>query len=229
MDISKLRELGLSEYEARCYLALVRFGDLSGKEVARHASVPPTSVYRNLDGLVGKGLVVVLNKDPLLYHAPDPSITVEGYADDRRKEIDIATASAVSWLRSLKKGKRASEEEVISTFYGKKQAYASGVQLIKNTKNEYLALGRGEKPVLYDYAHELMKAAKRGVAVKFLTTAYAENKDVYDNLKKHGVLVRSIKVKLTLVVSDSSVKDRDFAKANREYFLNLWKKGSIIS
>ena len=46
-----LRKLGLSPYESKCYMALVSHGNLGGKEIAKLSSVPPTSVYKNLESL----------------------------------------------------------------------------------------------------------------------------------------------------------------------------------
>lgn len=53
----ELEELGLSPYEARVLLALLRLGSASSVQIATLAKVPRSSSYGVLDELQGKGLV----------------------------------------------------------------------------------------------------------------------------------------------------------------------------
>ena len=53
----ELEEMGLSPYEARVVLALLRLGSASGAQLARVSGVPRTSVYSVLEDLVTKRLV----------------------------------------------------------------------------------------------------------------------------------------------------------------------------
>lgn len=54
----KLREMGLSVYQARIYLALLRLGQTEAREVSRLSRVPIAKVYSVLDTLQSKGLVI---------------------------------------------------------------------------------------------------------------------------------------------------------------------------
>lgn len=74
-----LKELGLSQYESRCYRVLIRYGTLIGKDIASKSGVPPTSVYRNLESLQKKGFVQLLQKEPRVYQAVDPETAVSSY------------------------------------------------------------------------------------------------------------------------------------------------------
>ncbi|MGC8557462.1 MAG: TrmB family transcriptional regulator [Nitrososphaeria archaeon] len=55
--IGRLKELGLTEYEARVYLTLVTKGSLQGGELALNSGVPRTKVYESVRGLIKKKLV----------------------------------------------------------------------------------------------------------------------------------------------------------------------------
>lgn len=55
--IGRLKELGLTEYEARVYLTLVTKGSLQGGELALNSGVPRTKVYESVRGLIKKRLV----------------------------------------------------------------------------------------------------------------------------------------------------------------------------
>ena len=84
-----IEKLGLSPYESKCYLTLVKYGNLSGKEIAKHSSVPPTSVYRNLEALQRKGFVQIIQKEPLMYQIVDPDIAIHSYIKISKTKIEI--------------------------------------------------------------------------------------------------------------------------------------------
>jgi sugar-specific transcriptional regulator TrmB len=67
--IELLKQLGLSELEARCYLALHEETNLSGYEVAKRVSVSRTNVYAALRSLTDKGGCRVIEGDPVRYDA----------------------------------------------------------------------------------------------------------------------------------------------------------------
>ncbi|MDP3785248.1 MAG: helix-turn-helix domain-containing protein [bacterium] len=70
----KLKAIGLSENEARVYLALLELGKGTVSEITRKANLNRTTGYDVLDNLVGKGLVSVSGKEPkqeYLAESPD--------------------------------------------------------------------------------------------------------------------------------------------------------------
>ncbi|AUS08850.1 TrmB family transcriptional regulator [Laceyella sacchari] len=65
--IQRLKELGLSELEARCYLTLHEEPHLSGYEVAKRVSTSRTNVYAALRSLTDKGICRIIEGDPVHY------------------------------------------------------------------------------------------------------------------------------------------------------------------
>ena len=55
--VDRLRVLGLSLYEARIYLGLLRHGPQNGNEVSKSAGIPSSKVYSTLERLASKGIV----------------------------------------------------------------------------------------------------------------------------------------------------------------------------
>jgi sugar-specific transcriptional regulator TrmB len=55
--VQNLRTLGLSLYEARIYLGLLKHGPQNGNELSRSARLPSSKVYSTLENLAGKGIV----------------------------------------------------------------------------------------------------------------------------------------------------------------------------
>jgi sugar-specific transcriptional regulator TrmB len=65
----KLRELGLSEYAARAYLAALRLGKAEAKTISAVARVPPSKIYEVLGNLEEAGLLQVFPEFPKQYGA----------------------------------------------------------------------------------------------------------------------------------------------------------------
>lgn len=65
--INCLNELGLSKYEGKIYLALLRNNLSYGNEIQRLSGVPGPKVYETLNALTDKGLVYPAGENPVRY------------------------------------------------------------------------------------------------------------------------------------------------------------------
>jgi sugar-specific transcriptional regulator TrmB len=68
----RLRGFGLSDYEARAYVALIRAGSLPVSDLTYHAAIPRPKAYHVVRNLERKGLVKVLSTKPLICRAVPP-------------------------------------------------------------------------------------------------------------------------------------------------------------
>lgn len=97
MDIATtLTELGLSDKEAKLYLALLEHGDMTGYELAGFMGLKPTATYYTLDELRKKGLV---NKIPYtskqVFSARDPRDVVS-QMHEKVKKVESALPKLLS-------------------------------------------------------------------------------------------------------------------------------------
>ncbi len=67
--ISLLQELGLKEYEARCFMALTQLSTGTAKEIHEISEVPRTRVYDAIRVLESQGLVEVQHTSPQRFRA----------------------------------------------------------------------------------------------------------------------------------------------------------------
>lgn len=67
--VELLRELGLKEYESRCFVALTRVPEATAKEVSEISDIPRTRVYDAMRVLETKGLVEVHHSTPQRFRA----------------------------------------------------------------------------------------------------------------------------------------------------------------
>jgi len=72
-EVAALRRLGLTEYEARIYLALIRMGPKKASEVSYFGQVPRTKTYGSIRELERKGLLRIIPGKPELYAATSPT------------------------------------------------------------------------------------------------------------------------------------------------------------
>lgn len=84
-----LQALGLTEYEARAYTALLALGRAAPARVARQAAIPRPKIYETLERLEGRGLAAKVGQSPLEY-AP---LSAREYLDRSRRAFDDRLAS----------------------------------------------------------------------------------------------------------------------------------------
>ena len=83
----RLIDLGLTSYEAKAYLALLRRDSSTPADVARLARVPRQRIYDVLATLVQKGLVSQRPGPPAKYSAAAPDFAIERLLLRRREEL----------------------------------------------------------------------------------------------------------------------------------------------
>jgi sugar-specific transcriptional regulator TrmB len=71
--IENLIRLGMSEYEAKAYIATVVLGEGTIKEISDESRVPRSRAYDVMERLLGRGFVELGNTNPRCYRANDPA------------------------------------------------------------------------------------------------------------------------------------------------------------
>ncbi len=71
-----LLKIGLSQYEAKAYLALIRSGSVNGGTLSKKSGVPQSKIYEVLYKLAHKKFVSILEVRPRLFKAIKPEIAI---------------------------------------------------------------------------------------------------------------------------------------------------------
>jgi sugar-specific transcriptional regulator TrmB len=82
-----LVQLGLTAYEAKAYLALIRRDHSTAAEVARVAGLPRQRIYDVLSSLVEKGLASARPGSPVKYSAAPPELALDRLLVEHRHEL----------------------------------------------------------------------------------------------------------------------------------------------
>ncbi|MFC4407301.1 TrmB family transcriptional regulator [Haloarchaeobius iranensis] len=87
--MASLRDLGLSEYEARAYRALLNTGPTTAKELSRASDVPMGRIYDVLNSIEQYNLVRSQTASrPKKYVAVEPSTALDRLLDDKKRELE---------------------------------------------------------------------------------------------------------------------------------------------
>jgi sugar-specific transcriptional regulator TrmB len=86
--VEKLRRVGLTEYEAKAYLALLNTHLSTATQVSEKSGVPRTKMYSVLEALRDKGWVRVYSGVPLLFKAVQPLKVFEKAKEDYAELLD---------------------------------------------------------------------------------------------------------------------------------------------
>lgn len=92
--MDRLIRIGLTQYEARVYLALIRRDASTPGEVATLAGVPRPRIYDVLHSLVAKGLAAERPGRTAKYLAISPADAMERLVAARRQSMDLVEALA---------------------------------------------------------------------------------------------------------------------------------------
>jgi predicted DNA-binding transcriptional regulator len=129
--VESLKTLGLTEYEAKVYSALVLFDRTEVKQIYEYLDAPKPSVYQSLKTLTDKGLVQVVNAKPAIYRALPPKIALKHMTEIHRRAEDMA-------LLELDKLERSRVEreplDVLWTLYGEESIDHSVEDLLSKAK-----------------------------------------------------------------------------------------------
>src|SRR5208337_4732881 len=113
--VESLKTLGLTEYEAKVYSALVLFDRAEVKQIYEYLDAPKPSVYQSLRSLTEKGLVQVVSAKPAIYRATPTKIAIKHMIEVHQK----AEETALQELEKLEKSRVESDyPDVLWTLYG---------------------------------------------------------------------------------------------------------------
>lgn len=125
----KLREIGLSDSEAKTYLTLLKLGEATVAEISQSSGLHRTNIYDSLEKLKEKGLVSYLSKEnKQFFRAADPE-NILNYLKERESSIS-------KLIPELKEVQSKIDEKVIVEVFKGEQGLKSALKDILSKKEE---------------------------------------------------------------------------------------------
>src|SRR3989344_1559343 len=143
MEISTLKEAGLTEGEIKVYLALLELGSSTTGPIIDKSKISRSIIYQILEKLMQKGLVSSITKEKTRYFQAAEPIKILEYVDEReklflenKKKIEELLPELISKQLSSKK----SETNMYFGYKGIRTAHEH-LYLKLNKGDEYCYLG----------------------------------------------------------------------------------------
>jgi sugar-specific transcriptional regulator TrmB len=179
--MATLRDLGLSEYEARTYRALLGTGPATARDLSRTSDVPMGRIYDVLNALEADRLVRSQQASrPKKYVAVEPETALDRLLDAKRRELREQVAQYESVVEELSETLTADTvdddgfwtvavgaEESLDLLVERLAAADERILLVAGMPSPQLDLGQAGERV----AAALEAAADRGVSVSLLVAS----------------------------------------------------------
>ena len=230
-NISVLKGLGLTMYEAQAYLTLTSLISSPASEVAEKSGIPRSKIYDVLKGLIKKNFIDVEDGRPLTYNVKSP---VEVLNREKEK-IDSQIDDTITRLTNIYENGMSQVQAPIWRIYSVEKIINQEVEIIKRAKSSvnmrigFLFENEGER---------LIKAFKRrrGIHVNILAspTCYINNEeiDIIKMFKDAGINIQKADIPFVKVlISDSKEMMHTYTKFSKdkrevipETAIGIWNK-----
>lgn len=189
--VETLQQMGLKEYEAKCFVALTRLSEGTAKRIGEVSDVPRTRVYDAVRVLETKGLVEVQHTNPKVFRA----IPIEEAVENLLDTFESRTARLDDALRGLEPVSTEDETEVqheVWALSGGRAISNRTHQLIEEADKEVALVVRSRALEGGELVEHLRSALDRGVDVVLGTAEEEVPDDVRERLSGADVFVSDL-------------------------------------
>ncbi|MBW2999882.1 hypothetical protein KY339_04365, partial [Candidatus Woesearchaeota archaeon] len=171
-ELKQLRNIGLTDGEAKVYLTLLNLGQSKKTELAKKSGVSSSKIYEVTDRLIKKGLASFTIKNNVKYFQAAKPEKLKQYLQMKKIEIEKEEKIVNEIIPSLNIINQTKESESTTKIYegyeGKKTIFTELLQEISN-EDVYLGMGiRSSKDPVYNrlFTHWHKQRAKKGVKAR---------------------------------------------------------------
>lgn len=135
--VKALKVLGLSEYQAKVYAALVLLDQAQAKEVTELLEISKPSVYESLESLDDLGLAVRISAKPAVFQAISPDIAIRILMDAHTRAGALALTELQALRQQTISGRRPGR---LWAMYGKENLEYKIDEMIREAKESVFAV-----------------------------------------------------------------------------------------
>ncbi|MHA1396230.1 MAG: TrmB family transcriptional regulator [Candidatus Heimdallarchaeaceae archaeon] len=198
---SKLKELGLTQYEIKTLKTLLARSTATAEEIHKQTDIPTPRIYDTVDALEKKGLVKIVAGRPKKFEPVNLELGLQKFLEFKEKEFTSKLQKmnnlSQEILSLLSNPDYQSQliikpDELLESFSSLSEMQLKTIDLINKAKKEICIFTN----VFYWFIQvqeHLLNALKRGVKVRVLMTIEDEKSRRFaENLSLMGAEVRSI-------------------------------------
>lgn len=189
--VELLQQLGLKEYESKCFVALARRDHGTAKQISETSDVPRTRVYDAIRVLESKGLVETQHSNPQRFRA----VAVDEAVDILRAEYEQRVESLRESLNDLEPSEPSEDVEVTHEVWAitGEPGITTRTAKLLDSADEEIVMVIGDASVFTEQLQTLLHAAQeRGVRVLVGTVTESLADEVRDALPDIEVFVSGL-------------------------------------
>ena len=247
--LDDLKEIGLSEYEAKTYRALYESGEQTSRQVSELSKVPLTRVFDVLNSLRELGLVELIQQKPMVWLAIKPEAGLKTLIERKTSAYTEAGNRLVNELKRTRQEPSKKILERVTIQSGFDEVVEVVTQQIAGSAKEVCGYFIGD-PLPAHAEITDMRAVRRGVVIRQIVRTYTEqNRPTLENWIKEGMRIKYLKgtddysffvfdrKRCAIVVKDPKIEDEKIiivfeneglSAALYDYFNSLWAKAKSL-
>jgi sugar-specific transcriptional regulator TrmB len=163
----ELEKVGLTNYEARCYLGAIALGSGRAEEIAELARVPRTSVYKALDSLAARGFMEQSEDRPRRFIPADPLSLLGRLRGDLDTTFErVAGIQEAFGTRGV--------PQVVYTLNGKDRVLMKIGEMIERAKKRIIISSPNISVIRKHHGKSFERALERGVEVLVIAPPFVK-------------------------------------------------------
>ena len=183
-----LRRIGLTEYETKACLALIKLGKATAEEISYAGEIPLPRVYDTMNSLAKRGLITVSKTRPQTFTITDFKRFFDILKTDEKMkfdkkmdEIENVSSDFFKLVNSIEKVEQSDMKEDILSYTRRANVGEVWDDIQKGTKKEFLIFA-GDLSWIGSRTAEIKKLIKKGVDYRILWSK--KLKEVAPNVRK---------------------------------------------
>ncbi len=165
--IDKMAEFGFTKYEAKAYITLLEYDNISAYEISKRSGVPQSKIYETVSNLVEEGIIIARGENPVHY-SPLP---LKEFIQRHRSKMEKSLSTLERELEEISRG---TEIDYMWHFEGTDSCLEKVKNIIEQAE-EKIVLEIWEQE--YQELNSLLEAAGRR-GVKILMIYYGKEKEL---------------------------------------------------
>jgi len=138
--LKELQDIGLSEKEARVYMASLELGRTTAEKLAKHAKVNRSTTYVQIESLMKKGLMSTYEEDKKTYFAPESPELLKRLLTKQQDELSVRERDLATVLPALLQQYEGAGEHPVVRFFPGKEGIATVREEVLTAKDKQLCV-----------------------------------------------------------------------------------------
>src|SRR3989344_4298307 len=196
-----LKSIGLTEYEAKAYMTLIKYGVLTAEKVSRLGGIPLPRVYDTIMELRKKGLVLVGKSRPKKFKPIEAKRAIgnfieyqESLKNNQLQEIRDKAKGIIEEIASTETSVVIAEDTMEIWSIERKSAINKMFDDIKSSAKKEILIFSGDLSWLDDAKNVIKSLTKRGIRCRILVKGPGKNQQIIKNIKEAQKCGADVKV-----------------------------------